>query len=171
MLLENKNSRGGRNIVARVSHVDGPGRERRGRDAHSFFLPFFILFLFCSCLVELFGGSTFRKGVGRRHQGLAATLFLYIDLYSVLLFLSCPFLFPYVSVIPGGIKATRLSRSWDMVRRLEVPAKGVVVQAGTSSCCGRPRRGGESTANYKLYDDRLDNETLDDTFRDVPRCE
>lgn len=37
--------------------------------------------------------------------------------------------------------------------------------------CRRLECGWESTANYKLYDDRLDKRTLDDTFGDAQRCE
>lgn len=44
MLLENKNSRGGREIVAGVSHVDGTRRERRGRGAHFCFYLVLVTF-------------------------------------------------------------------------------------------------------------------------------
>lgn len=90
MLLENKNSRGWREIVARVSHVDGPGRERRaGMLNFAFFL--LVLFGFAPVLSELFGRRALcsRKGGGIRYEG-RVTLFLYIDLYFVLLFLSFP---------------------------------------------------------------------------------
>lgn len=87
MLLENKNSRGGRNIVARVRHVDGPRRERRGRD--TLFCFYLILVLFGRVVR---GAPSSRKGGGRRDEGHVVTLFLYIDLYLVLLFLSFPLL-------------------------------------------------------------------------------
>lgn len=52
----------------------------------------FAFIWFCSCLVELFGGEAPcpRKGGRARYQGHVVTLFLYIDLYFVLLFLSFP---------------------------------------------------------------------------------
>lgn len=85
MLLENKNSRGGREIVARVSHVDGPRRERRGRDGH--FCFYLVLFVFGRVVR---GAPCSRKGGGIRDEGHVVTLFLYIDLYLVLVFLSFP---------------------------------------------------------------------------------
>lgn len=90
MLLENKNSRGGREIVARVSHVDGPRRERRGRDSH--FCFYLVLFMFGQVVLKGGGGEApcSRKGGRARYEGHVVTMFLYIDLYFVLLFLSFP---------------------------------------------------------------------------------
>lgn len=90
------------------------------------------------------------------------TLFLYIDLYFVLLFLS----FANPSCIcdaRGSRRATRLQGHGTWSDGLEVPARGGVEYAEKDGCCWR------RTANYKLYYDRLDNKTLDDTFGDAMR--
>lgn len=65
MLLENKNSRGGREIVARVSHVDGPRRERRGRDSH--FCFYLVLFMFGQVVLK--GGGARGTLLQKRRQG------------------------------------------------------------------------------------------------------
>lgn len=54
----------------------------------SFFAFFFFLFLVFLGRVIRGGNPTSRKGGGRRDGGHSVTLFLYIDLYFVLLFLS-----------------------------------------------------------------------------------
>lgn len=65
-----------------------------------------------------------------------------------------------MSVIPGEVNATRRRYHGIWSDGWRVPAKGVDVHAGTDGLVWET--GGESTANYKLYDDRLDNRTLDD---------